>query len=151
MITRFQVQNYKALRDVTLDLAPIHVLTGPNDAGKTSILEAMTALCRSVDYPLEQAFTGSWQGSGLVSQHTPNLPISFGIEVEEEQLHFEYQLSCTFMPSGRTVRNHSEHFQHTKESRTVDLSDPGQETSRICLRSATAVQQDAIDLVRSTL
>ena len=46
MITRFQVQNYKALRDVTLDLTPMHVLIGPNDAGKTSILEAITALCR---------------------------------------------------------------------------------------------------------
>ena len=44
MITRFQVQNYKALRDVTLDLTPMHVLIGPNDTGKTSILEAMTAL-----------------------------------------------------------------------------------------------------------
>ncbi len=51
MITRFQVQNYKALRDVILDLTPMHVLIGPNDAGKTSILEAITALCRSVDYP----------------------------------------------------------------------------------------------------
>ena len=66
MITRFHVQNYKALRDVTLDLTPMHVLIGPNDAGKTSILEAITALCRSVDYPLNQAFTGSWQDSDLV-------------------------------------------------------------------------------------
>src|SRR5262249_47083632 len=120
MITRFQVQNYKALRDVTLDLTPMHVLIGPNDAGKTSILEAITALCRSVDYPLAQAFTGSWQGFDLVWQHTPNLPVSFRIEVEEEQRQFEYQFSCTFTPSGRTVRSHSEHFQHTKESRTVD-------------------------------
>jgi AAA15 family ATPase/GTPase len=40
MITRFRVRNYKALRDVTLDLTPIHVLIGPNDSGKTSILEA---------------------------------------------------------------------------------------------------------------
>ena len=52
MITRFRVQNYKALRDVTLDLTPVHVLIGPNDSGKTSILEAMAALCRSVDHPV---------------------------------------------------------------------------------------------------
>jgi AAA15 family ATPase/GTPase len=93
MITRFQVQNYKALRDVTLDLTPMHVLIGPNDAGKTSILEAITALCRSVDYPLEQAFTGSWQGSDQVWRHTPDLPVSLGVAVEEEQRQFEYQLS----------------------------------------------------------
>ena len=43
MITRFRVQNYKALRDVTLDLTPMHVLIGPNDSGKTSVLEALAA------------------------------------------------------------------------------------------------------------
>jgi predicted ATPase len=122
MITRFQVQNYKALRDVTLDLTPMHVLIGPNDAGKTSILEAITALCRSVDYPLEQAFTGSWEGYDLVWRHTPDLPISLRVEVEEEQVQFEYQLSCTFAPSERTVRRHSEYFKYIEEARTVDMS-----------------------------
>lgn len=41
MITPFRVQNYKALRDVTLNLTPIHLLIGPNDSVKTSLLEAM--------------------------------------------------------------------------------------------------------------
>jgi len=76
MLTRCKVRNYQALRDVTLDLTSMHVLIGPNDAGKTSLLEALTALCRSADYPFGEAFTGSWQGSDLVWQHTPNLPIS---------------------------------------------------------------------------
>ena len=31
MITNFRVQNYKALRDVSLKLTPIHVVIGPND------------------------------------------------------------------------------------------------------------------------
>ena len=121
MITRFQVQNYKALRDVTLDLTPIHVLIGPNDAGKTSILEAMTALCRSVDYSLEEAFTGSWQGSDLVWRHTPYLPVSLGVTLEEEQFQLEYQLSCIFTLNERTIYMESEHSKHIKESHTVDL------------------------------
>lgn len=133
MITRFQVQNYKALRDVTLDLTPMHVLIGPNDTGKTSILEAMTALCRSVDYPLEEAFTGSWQGSDLVWQHTPNLPVSLGVTVEEEQRQFEYQLSCIFTPNERSIYIESEHFKHVKEARTVDLPRSRRtDTSVIC-------------------
>jgi predicted ATPase len=129
MITRFQVQNYKALRDVTLDLTPIHVLIGPNDAGKTSILEAMTALCRSVDYSLEEAFTGSWQGSDLVWRHTPYLPVSLGVTLEEEQFQLEYQLSCIFTSNERTISLESEHSKYIKESHTVDLRglslDPG--------------------------
>src|SRR5437016_3939893 len=66
MITQFRIQNYKALRDVTLDLTPIHVLIGPNDSGKTSILEAIAAMCRSVDHILGEAFAGSWDGHQLV-------------------------------------------------------------------------------------
>src|SRR2546429_4382029 len=139
MITRFQVQNYKALRDVTLDLTPMHVLIGPNDAGKTSILEAITALCRSVDYPLEQAFTSSWQGSDLVWRHTPDLPVSLGVVAEEEQRQFEYQLSCIFTPNGRTIYIQSEQFKHIKESRTVDLprSSPHTDTSVVCSVAST--------------
>jgi predicted ATPase len=131
MITRFQVQNYKALRDVTLDLTPIHVLIGPNDAGKTSILEAMTALCRSVDYSLEEAFTGSWQGPDLVWQHTLDLPVSLRVEVEDEQLQFEYQLACTFPQSGHTVLNYSEHFKYVKEALVLDFSYRSQRVSRV--------------------
>ena len=43
MIEKVRIQNYKALRNVTLELTPIHVLIGPNDSGKTSILEAVAA------------------------------------------------------------------------------------------------------------
>ena len=131
MITRFQVQNYKALRDVTLDLTPMHALIGPNDAGKTSILEGMTALCRSVDYPLEQAFTGTWQGSDLVWRHTPNFPVSFKVEITEEQRQFEYQLSCIFATSQPLVRTERESLTDVKESHTVDLLGSNQEYSRV--------------------
>ena len=54
MITRFRVQNYKALRDVTLDLTPVHVLIGPNDSGKTSLLQAIEILSSTSDHPLRE-------------------------------------------------------------------------------------------------
>ena len=156
MITRFQVQNYKALRDVTLDLTPMHVLIGPNDTGKTSILEAMTALCRSIDYPLNHAFTGAWEGSDLVWRHTPALPVSLRVEVEEEQLQFAYQLSCLFMPKERTVRLHSEHFTQTKNSLPVDWSRPNNKVSLVYAEatspgSASADLPEAVELVRRAL
>ena len=46
MITRFSIKNFKALRDITLDLTPRHVLIGPNDTGKTSILQALYGFCQ---------------------------------------------------------------------------------------------------------
>ncbi|HOM52570.1 MAG TPA: AAA family ATPase [Phycisphaerae bacterium] len=75
MISQFRVRNYKALRDVTLDLTPVHVLIGPNDSGKTSMMEALAALCRSVELPVREAFLGSWEGADLVWQKNPDLDV----------------------------------------------------------------------------
>lgn len=43
MISRLHIANFKCLRDVTLDLAPLTVLIGPNDSGKSCILQAIDA------------------------------------------------------------------------------------------------------------
>src|SRR6266436_6087291 len=98
MITRFQVQNYKALRDVTLDLTPIHVLIGPNDSGKTSILEAIAALCRSVDHPLAHAFTGTWEGRQLVWMNKRERISMAATVVGNDE--FDYDLCCFCTPKG---------------------------------------------------
>src|SRR5260221_6869716 len=68
MMTRFSVKNYKALKDVDIPLTPIHVIIGENDAGKTSLLEAMYAFFRSSERPLADAFPGNWKGTELVFQ-----------------------------------------------------------------------------------
>ena len=44
MITKFHIENFKCLRDVTVELKPLTVLIGKNDTGKTSFLEALGAL-----------------------------------------------------------------------------------------------------------
>lgn len=108
MITHFRVRNYKALRDVALDLTPIHVLIGPNDSGKTSILEAITALCRLVDQPFEQAFEGRWQGRDLVWRGAPEPQISFEVSLKEGDLCIEYEIACRFLERGRDVSRSAE-------------------------------------------
>lgn len=45
MIDRVSIQNFKSLRQVTIDLARLTVFVGPNASGKSSILEAMNYLC----------------------------------------------------------------------------------------------------------
>ena len=105
MIKQFTVKNYKALRDVTLDLTPIHVLIGPNDSGKTSILDALAALCRSTDHALPDAFMGSWSGAQLVWGNDPQLHVGFTADTGE----FRYELACQFA-SGRTTVTSLEEF-----------------------------------------
>ena len=104
MITRFRVQNYKALRDVTLDLTPMHVLIGPNDSGKTSILEALASLCRSVDHQLSEAFIGSWQGTDLVWKGDIDQIVALEAEGNAGEKNWKYRFACRFAQKGRDVQ-----------------------------------------------
>ncbi len=101
MITRLHVQNYKALRDVTLDLSPLHVLIGPNDAGKSSILEAAYALVESANGPLLDSFPGLWEGRDLVWDRTPDAAVKIVAEIESGGQQYAYGFECEFTPEGR--------------------------------------------------
>jgi predicted ATPase len=123
MIHRFQVRNFKALRDVTLDLTPIHVLIGPNDSGKTSILEAIAALCRSVDHPLSAAFTGSWEGRELVWMGKRDLPITLQANISDDDDVFSYQLSCSCAPKKRSMRVEAESVQRASDDQPLRIEE----------------------------
>jgi predicted ATPase len=44
MITQLDVQDFGCLKDVSLKLTPVHVLIGPNDSGKSTLLHALRTL-----------------------------------------------------------------------------------------------------------
>jgi predicted ATPase len=135
MITRLQIRNYKALRDVTLNLTPIHVLIGPNDSGKTSVLEAIAALCRSVETGLAAAFSvsGRWEGLSLVWNQTPNLGVEFLANMQvgdgAPYINCEYGLECSFAATGKQVHIESE-WANIGESK-VDLTHRGHGQSAV--------------------
>ncbi len=57
MIDQIRIQNFKCIQDATLDLCPLTVLIGPNDSGKTSLLESIRLLEKFVtqeELPREQ-------------------------------------------------------------------------------------------------
>lgn len=110
MITRFQVQNYKALRDVTLDLTPIHVLIGPNNSGKTSILDAIASLCWSVDHKPSQAFVGSWQGADLVWKGEIDRLVAFEAGGKVGEKSWQYRFACRFAQKGQDVQVEDRYF-----------------------------------------
>lgn len=89
MIKRLRVKNFKALRDVEIELTPIHVLIGPNDSGKTSILDALAALCRSVDHDLSDAFLGSWKGAELISKGRFGSSVMIGVDIDDPAIAYD--------------------------------------------------------------
>lgn len=132
MISRFRVQNYKALHDVVINLTPIHVLIGPNDSGKTSILEAIAALCRSVDRPLPNAFTGTWDGRELVWMGKRDLAIALEVEITDPDEPFTYGLSCSCLPRERAMRVETEYVDAPPEHHHTDLTHKGFNRSQVC-------------------
>jgi len=129
MIRRFRVQNYKALRDVTVDLTPMHVLIGPNDSGKTSIIEALAALCRSVDHRLTDAFLGRWEGRRLARHGDSDGRISLSIEAALGDQKLSYLLVCRFHPTSREATIDDERLV---DSKSFDWRQTGHNYSRVC-------------------
>ncbi|GAB3798667.1 hypothetical protein GCM10028819_20280 [Spirosoma humi] len=53
MLKRVSIQNFKSLKDVTLDLQKVNLLIGPNNSGKTNFLKALeivTDLTNDLNY-----------------------------------------------------------------------------------------------------
>lgn len=122
MIRRFRVQNYKAIRDVSLDLTPLHVLIGPNDSGKTSLLEAVTAFCRSTDHDVASAFVGSWEGRELISSSTGGSDIHLEATATDDEGGFQYGFSTRFGEQGRSVHVTREEFHGEQGNVSLPLN-----------------------------
>ncbi|MFD2571432.1 AAA family ATPase [Spirosoma soli] len=49
MLKRVSIQNFKSLKDVTLDLQKVNLLIGPNNSGKTNFLKAFNFMYQFLD------------------------------------------------------------------------------------------------------
>ena len=129
MIKRLRVKNFKALRDVEIELTPIHVLIGPNDSGKTSILDALVALCRSVDHILNEAFVGSWKGRELVWNGQSDLSVSIDVDFGADDIIGRYSIAVRFGMGDRSALMKKESY--LKKGTCLELSPSGE---RSCVK-----------------
>ncbi len=97
MIEKVTLQNYKCLRDVTLELAPFTVLIGPNDSGKSSLLDAIGALGR----PSSEMLVGGATRESLVWRANRDLAMHWMVTGSFESHRYEYKL---VLPVGVTSR-----------------------------------------------
>lgn len=101
MITQVRITNFKAIRSAAVDLTPIHLLIGPNDSGKTSVLEALAAICRSVDHKAPECFVGRWQGRELVNALAETAIVEIAVTAHSQEGDFDYRVAAEFSGSDK--------------------------------------------------
>jgi len=83
MLASLHVQNFKCLRDVEVAFGPFTVLIGLNDSGKSSILDALRLLGRTVLEPIAPRFRGPMSRACLPGKRVSGLSVlchqSYGI------------------------------------------------------------------------
>jgi len=77
MFTHIKLKNFKAIKSLDLPLSPITAFIGPNDSGKSSILQAIHLATQiAILNKLENILIGDWQLEQLQTQNVYE-PISF--------------------------------------------------------------------------
>jgi predicted ATPase len=85
MLKRLSIQNFKSLKDVTLDLQPVNLLIGPNNSGKTNLLKALEFFDRNV---LQDKISLQKINAFRFNYTANSLVISLTFEQNEEELVF---------------------------------------------------------------
>ena len=95
---KIHLENFKGLKNISLDFAKFNVLTGLNSVGKTSVLQALAFLKQSIgrkeiifnDYLLR---LGDFQET--VYTHDSNLPVQIQVTLSNESNTIAYDVTVT--------------------------------------------------------
>ncbi len=147
-MSRFSVKNYKCLADVDIPLTPIHVLIGENDAGKTSVLEAIAALYGSSKAAVGAAFPQPWRGRELVFHGSPATTVEFSGEWRDGRQAepnagistLQYGLSVEFPLEEGSCHSKAEWVELGGQRR--DIGSVGHHDTALKMRAARTGQWD---------
>ncbi len=103
MITRVEIENFKAFTELALDICPLTLFTGKNGMGKSSFIQSLLILRQSYlmdpslsELTLNGSLVNIGYGKDLLNIYG-NGPIRFEIEFDRESLIvLEFEYSATF-------------------------------------------------------
>jgi predicted ATPase len=101
MISRLHVKNFKCLLDLDVPLGPFTILIGPNDSGKSSLLDAIQLLGQTTDKPFAQVFAAPLSLDNLVWRCDRSRTISWDVTGATEDEGFSYLLELCPEPQPR--------------------------------------------------
>jgi predicted ATPase len=86
MITKISARGYKSLQDVSVDLAPLSVVVGPNNAGKSNFFDLLQLVSGFASGPLDKAFE-KHRGDPIEAfsdPHNPRIEVSLEIDLTSQ-------------------------------------------------------------------
>jgi predicted ATPase len=92
MLERIHIENYKCLRDVTVELGDFTILIGPNDSGKSSFLEVVQTFGKLVTQGYPATFKDDHSLANLVWGRDSGLHVVLELEGTTLKNHFVYRL-----------------------------------------------------------
>jgi predicted ATPase len=112
MLKTFYVDNFKTHINTTYNLAPVNLLVGDNNSGKTNLCQAIRFLGLTSSLPLSSAANvaanESWT---LANVYFDKATIDFRVEAEltyeQEPVSFQYELSLRLLDPGEVRENGS--------------------------------------------
>jgi predicted ATPase len=105
MISRLHVENFKCLANVDVEFAPLTILIGPNDSGKTSLLEAIELLGQTTKMPWTAAANEKGGLETLVWMKDSARDVTW--QVEGNLSHFDFKYSLSLTPSSLLPKRES--------------------------------------------
>lgn len=115
MITRVEIENFKAFTELALDICPLTLFTGKNGMGKSSFIQSLLMLRQSYlmdpslsELTLNGSLVNIGYGKDLLNVYG-NGPIRFEIEFDRESfvlLEFEYSATFDKLDGVRERESH---------------------------------------------
>ncbi|WP_288425203.1 ATP-binding protein [uncultured Spirosoma sp.] len=107
MLKRVSIQNFKSLKDVTLDLRKVNLLIGPNNSGKTNFLKAIDFISSWSNGQILDKF----DARALAFKHSDHQHSE--IEVLAESTNSEQTYSYNLKTRGSQISNSEDEFIET--------------------------------------
>ena len=105
MLKRVSIQNFKSLKDVTLDLQKVNLLIGPNNSGKTNFLKALEYFGKHHTTIAEEPDRNKISYAHNVL-NSINIQFKFDAKNQEYDIRYYtyYVFECQINPNGSVVR-----------------------------------------------